>query len=452
MFRSHDTRAEMRRILALAWPVILTSLNWTILHVTDVVVVGLVSTHEVAALGASRTLTFIGIVMALGWLTGILVFASRADGAGDLPATGAVLRQGLVLGLILGLVSGGALFALAYPMLVGVGVDPGIAPAAARVVQTMALAYPFQLLIVAASFFLEGVSRPRRVMAVNLSILPINAVLAWVLATGQFGLPAFGAVGAAAATVTVTVIGAVAMVAAAFTLPRAQERQLRQWHDFGSPAMWRGVWALTTFGLVPAIASGLELAGFSILIALSTQLGESVTHAFQIVFSVHNVTFAFALGLGSAAGVRAGNAVGEGTPAEAGPRTAIAAGLAALILGLLAIPLTVAPMLAVSGFPASPDVALIAAGMLGIWGPFILFDGLQVVFVYALRSLGDQVIAGVNGILSFFVLTGALGLLTVHAGWGPTGLVVASAAGMVAAALLNGGRLWLVTRASRVGI
>ncbi|WP_343520556.1 MATE family efflux transporter [Sphingomonas sp.] len=449
MYLPADIRAETRRILALAWPVVLTGLNWTILHVTDVVVVGMVSTHEVAALGASRTLTFIGIVVALGWLTGVLVFSSRADGARDLPATGAVLRQGLVLGLLLGLVSGGALFAFALPMLRGVGVDPGIAPDAARVVRTMALGYPFQLLIVAASFFLEGVSRPRRVMAVNLSILPLNAVLAWVLATGQFGLPAMGAVGAAAATVTATVIGAVAMVAAAFTLPRARERGVRDWHDFGSPAMWRGVWALLGFGAVPAIASGLELAGFSILIALSTQLGETVTHAFQIVFSVHNVTFAFALGLGSAAGVRAGNAVGEGVPAEAGPRTAIAAGLAALILGLLALPLIFTPMLVVGGFPASAAVATAAVAMLPLWGPFILFDGLQVVFVYALRSLGDQVAAGLNGIAAFFVLTGAIGLYTVHAGWGPTGLVAASASGMVAAALLNGGRLWWVSRRLR---
>ncbi|KAI1694898.1 matE domain-containing protein [Ditylenchus destructor] len=91
--------------------------HWTIMHVTDVIVVGLVSTHEVAALGASRTLTFIGIVVALGWLTGVLVFSSRADGAKDLPATGAVRRQGLVLGFLLGLISGGTLFAFALPML-----------------------------------------------------------------------------------------------------------------------------------------------------------------------------------------------------------------------------------------------------------------------------------------------------------------------------------------------
>lgn len=440
----------MRRILALAWPVVLTALNWTILHVTDVVVVGLVSTHEVAALGASRTLTFIGIVAALGWLTGVLVFASRADGAKDLPATGAILRQGLVLGLLLGLASGGALFAFALPMLRGVGVDPAIAPDAARVVRVMAIGYPFQLLIVAASFFLEGVSRPRRVMVVNLSILPINALLAWILATGQLGLPAMGAVGAAAATVTATVIGAIAMVLAALTLPRARERGVRDWRDFGSPAMWRGVGALLAFGFVPAVASGLELAGFSILIALSTQLGETTTHAFQIVFSVHNVTFAFALGLGSAAGVRAGNAVGEGMPAAAGPRTAIAAGLAAAILGLLAIPLIVVPMLIVGIFPASAAVAIAAVAMLPLWAPFILFDGIQVVFVYALRSLGDQVVAGFNGIAAFFLLTGGIGLWTVHAGWGPNGLVAASASGMVAAALLNGSRLWWITRRLRL--
>lgn len=435
------TRAELRRILALAWPVVLTTLNWTILHLTDVVVVGLVSTHEVAALGASRALTFIGIVVALGWLTGVLVFVSRADGAGDLPATGAVLRQGLVLGTIIGLLSGGGLFAFVLPMLLGIGVDPGIAPDAARVVRVMAIAYPFQLVIVGASFFLEGVSRPRRVMAVNLSILPFNALLAWILATGQFGLPVYGAVGAAAATVLANILGAVGMVVAALTLPRAAERGVRDWRDVGTPAMWRGIVALARFGLVPAIASGLELAGFSILIALSTQLGAVATHAFQIVFAVHNVTFAFAIGLGSAAGVRAGNAVGEGDAAQAGPRTAIAAGLAMAVLGLIALPLMLAPMLAVGVFPASPAVVALAVTMLALWAPFILFDGVQVVLAYALRSLGDQVAAGINGIVAFFVLTGALGLWTVHAGWGPVGLVWASGAGMVAAALLNGARM-----------
>jgi MATE family multidrug resistance protein len=449
MLLSPSLSAEMRRILALAWPVVLTSLNWTILHVTDVAVVGLVSTTEAAALGASRTLTFPGIVVGLGWLTGILVYVSRADGAGDLRETGRVFHQGLVLALALGLASGLALFLWPEPMLITLGVAPDIGLAAAHVVRIMALAYPFQLVIIAASFFLEGVSRPRRVTVVNLAILPLNALLAWLFATGQAGLPQMGAAGAALATAIASAIGAVGMVAAAWTLPRARDRGVHDLSELGSGAAWLGAWRLAGFGLVPAIASGLELIGFAILIALSTQLGTTTAHAFQIVFSIHNVTFAIALGLGSAAGVRAGNAVGEGVPGQAARRTAIAALLAALATGALSLLLIVLALPVVSAFPATENVHRLAAAMLVLWAPFILFDGVQVVFVYALRSLGDQVIAGVNGIIAFFVITGGMGALLVHGGYGPNGLVLASGVGMVAAALLHGLRLGWVSRRFR---
>lgn len=135
-------RSEVRRLLALAWPVMLTSLNWTLLHVTDVVVVGLAGTEEVAALGASRSLTFVGIVVVLGWLSGVLVFAARADGARDLPATGRVLHEGLVAALLLGLASGGVLLAFAEPLLRLLGVAPDLAPAAAAVVAPWPLPIP----------------------------------------------------------------------------------------------------------------------------------------------------------------------------------------------------------------------------------------------------------------------------------------------------------------------
>lgn len=396
-----ELSAETRRILALAWPVVLTSFNWTILHVTDVVVTGLTGTEQVAYLGASRVLTFIGIVMALGALTGILVNVSRADGAKDLPGTGKVLHEGLALAMVVGLGCMIVLFTLAQPMLIGLGVAPGIAPGAARVVETMAFAYPFQMLILAASFFLEGVSHPQRVTVINLTTLPINAVLAWALSGGHLGLPAMGAVGAATATVIASALGAIGMLGAAWTLPRAKQRGVHDLKALFSRETLIGAMGLAKFGAVPALASGLELAGFSILIALSTQLGDATTHAFQIVFSVHNFSFSLALGLGSAAGVRAGNAVGEGVPEQAAWRTGIASGLAAVSVGGLALLLFLFPWPAVMLFPATPQVHALALVMLPVWAPFILFDGVQVVLVYALRSLGDQVFAGVNRSLRF---------------------------------------------------
>lgn len=443
-----NTRAEIRRVLALAWPVVLTSLNWTLLHLTDVVVVGLVSEHEVAALSASRALTFVGIVMMLGWMTGVLVFTSRADGARDLPETGRLLHQGTVFAAVLGGAGGVLLFVFAEPALRAIGVAPALAPAAAAVVRAMAFAYPFQLVMIAASFFLEGVSRPRRVMTVNLAILPVNAGLAWALSGGHLGLPMLGAVGAAVSTAIACVIGAGGMLLAAWTLPDAEARGVRRLRAQTPGAIVAGARRIAMFGFVPAIASGLELAGFSILIALSTRFGEAAAYAFQIVFSVHNVTFAVALGLGSAAGVRAGNAVGEGVPRDAGRRTAIAAAITLVAMGAQTGLLMLAGPAITGAFPASGEVHRLAAAMLIVWAPFILFDGLQVVFLYALRSLGDQVMAGINGILAFFVVTGGLGWWLAHRGVGPMALVWASGIGMIAAALLNGTRLtWMVRRA-----
>ena len=440
---------ETRRILALAWPVMLTSLNWTILHVTDVVLVGLVGTAEVAALGASRSLTFVAIVAGLAGLSGILVFTAQADGAGDLKRTGGVLHEGLALALLLGLAIGLTLLLFAGPMLAFMGVTEELMPRATRVVQVMGVSFPFQLVIVAVSYFLEGVSRPRRVMVVNLSILPLNALLAWALSGGHLGFPALGAVGAATATAIASAFGAAAMLGAAWTLPRARQRGV---HDL-SAASWRqvpiGVARLARFGVVPAIASGLELAGFSILIALSTQLGDASAHAFQIVFSIHNVTFAVALGLGSAAGVRAGNAVGEGDSAAAIPRTLIAVGVAAVLTACLAALLVIGRTDIVHAFPATAEVHGLALAMLPLWAPFILFDGVQVVFVYALRSLGDQVAAGVNSIIAYFLVTGGAGWWLIHSGFGLPGLVWASGSGMVAAAALHGGRFALISSRNR---
>lgn len=438
-------RDEARRTLALAWPVILTSLNWTLLHLTDIVFVGMTGTHETAAFGGSRTLSYIVVMIEIGALTGILVYAARADGARDGPATGRIFREGLLLATVLSTIGAAPLYFGAEALLRLAGVADGLIPKASRVVEIMALAMPAQLIIIAASNFLEGISKPRRVMIVNLSILPANALLAWAWSGGHLGLPRLGAAGAALATATCLWAGAVAMLVAVLTVGDARARDLYRWRAGDIPAIVTGALRLAGFGLVPAIASGLELAGFAWLIALSTQLGDVPTHAFQIIFSLHNLTFGFALGFGSAAGVRVGNAVGAGMPEEARRRTmvALAMALAAMLFWILVYGL--GSRIIVGAFPAEPAVHAIALMMLAIWLPWILFDGAQIVFTYALRSLGDQVVAGINNITAFFLVTGLTGWLLVQAGWCTDALVIASGAGMVTAALLNGLRFARIT-------
>ena len=270
------------------------------------------------------------------------------------------------------------------------------------------------------------------------------------MAGGHAGLPAWGAAGAAAATAAASAVGAAAMLWSAWRLPRADRRGIRSLDGAEWLAALRGMPTLARFGLVPAISSGLEIAGFSILIALSTRLGDTAAHAFQLVFACHNISFALAIGLASAAGVRAGNAVGAGDPGAAIGRTLLAIALTLAAMAAAAAAMLAGRVVLVALFPAPAAVHALASAMLARWAPFILFDGVQVVLVYALRSLGDQVATGINSILAYFVVTGGVGWWLVGAGLGPAALVWASGAGMVAAALLHGARFgWVATRLDR---
>lgn len=445
-----ETIAEAGRIFRLAWPIMLTSLNWTLMHLIDVVVVGQYGTSELAALAASRTLTFISIVIGFSGLSGVLVYAARADGGGRFLETGDILRSGLALGLALGAVTMSLLMLWADELLRLVGVAEPLVGPGAVVVRAMALAFPAQFILAASSYFLEGISRPRRVMTVNLCMLPLNAVLAWAWVGGQFGLPALGAAGAAFATAAVSTAGAAFMLFLCWRLPRAAQRGVTDWSGASLRRAATGVPRLAWFGLVPAVAAALELAGFSWLMALSTQLGTAAAGAFQVMLSIHNIAFAFSMGFGSAAGVRVGNAIGAGERALAWPRALIAGGLAALILGGLSLMLVVGARHWVWPFSDDPKVLDLAASMLAVMAAFLLFDGLQYVFGAALRSLGEQVWAGVNGIIGFFVVTGGLGWLLVRSGWGPDGLAYAAGLGMLVCAVLQFGRLaWVLRRWSR---
>lgn len=84
--------------------------------------------------------------------------------------------------------------------------------------------------------------------------------------------------------------------------------------------------------------------------------------------------------------------------------------------------------------------------MLAIIAPFILMDGLQAIFLSALRSLGDQVAGGINGIIGFFGIMTLAGWLFWQWGWGSAGLALAAAVGMTAAAALQALRFIWVTR------
>jgi MATE family multidrug resistance protein len=435
---------EMRRIANLAWPVAMTHLQWIALNVIDTAMVGHAGTIELGYFSAGRMATWVALIIGMAALNGVLVFTARHIGAGEPEKTGAVYRQGMLFGLAMGAFFTLAFLPFALPILRFIGVPEELAGGGARVLQWQAAGYVPCLALTAAALFMEGLGRPRVAMVVTIMTLPLNVFLNGLFVFGWLGAPIMGAAGAALGTTLTYVMGAAILIGYIHRMPDRAALGLD-----GAP--WRGAWAegreLRRFGAAPGLASGLENGGFAVLLTLGTVLGAVAASAFQVMISLHVVTVAFAVGLASAAGVRVGNAVGEGARGEIGRRGWLAAGMAvASQLGFALLFAVAAPEL-VAPFTEDPAVRALATDMVRLLAFFLAFDGLQITMVFALRAAGDQVVAGAIQITGFFIVSGGLGwLLVTRTDLGAMGLAWGMCLGLAAAGLLGAGRFAWVTR------
>lgn len=106
---SIQTRATLKDLLHLAWPVVLARIGIMTMGLTDAIVVGNWSGLELAYSSLAMTPTMIVVTTAVGLLMGVQVMTARFLGEGRQHEVGAVLRRGVTYSLLLGL---GAMIAL----------------------------------------------------------------------------------------------------------------------------------------------------------------------------------------------------------------------------------------------------------------------------------------------------------------------------------------------------
>lgn len=143
----------------------------------------------------------------------------------------------------------------------------------------------------------------------------------------------------------------------------------------------------------------------------------------QVAINLAALTFMVPLGVGDAASVLVGQAVGRGDPE--GTR---GAARAAFACGITFMTVTAAIFLALPEQLArlySQDLAVISVAitLIPIAGVFQVFDGTQVVAGGVLRGLGDTRAPMVANLLGYWVVGIPVSMyLGFHAGMGPAGL------------------------------
>jgi MATE family multidrug resistance protein len=435
--------ALLRELLGLSWPVVLARVGIQTMGLTDAVVVGRWSAQELGYHALGWAPTSIMITSGVGLLIGVQVMAARHVGAGDRALAGGVLRRGLVYAFWLGVASTLALMLLGPAFLRLTGIEPDLAAGASAALRVFALSLTLYLVSVAATFFLEALSKPKPGMWAIWIANAINLALNLWLVPGSSPFPVEGAVASAWAT-----FFARASLAIFLLIYIARMAEARDLGVFRKPADGReAAKEQRKVGYAAGASYFIEVGAFAGLTLIAGQLGGLEAAAWAVVLNIAAIVFMGPLGLSSATGVLVGRAYGARDPQ--GARRAAVTGLAVTGALTLVISAVVWPLAGpiTAAYATDPRLFALAMPALVLACLFFIVDGLQVVAAQALRAAADIWWPTAMHLISYTVVMLPLGWALAHlTPLRVDGLVWAVIAASVISAALLCGRLVMVTR------
>lgn len=381
--RSRQWRADVARIVPLAWPVFAGQVAMVLFATVDTVLVARHSAIDLAALavGAAAYITvfigLMGVVLAVAPIVGQLYGARRLEAAGD------QLHQAVWLALGLAL-PGCLLLALPGPFIALSGASAEVADRLRGYLAALAFALPAGLLFAAYRGFNNAVSRPKAVMVLQLSGLGLKVPLATLLVHGAGPLPAMGVVGCGVSTAIV--MWMLALIA--WRVMRS-DPFYRPFAIFG-----RGLRPPNAVALAAQLRLGIpmggsiliEVTGFAAMAFFISRFGATPVAGHQIAANLVSLLFMVPMALGNATGTLAAQSVGAGAMADA--RRVAWHGMEFAALVALGLGTTVFALRAEVVRLYTTDEVIVAAALpLLAWVALFHFvDAMQIVAALALRA------------------------------------------------------------------
>jgi MATE family multidrug resistance protein len=398
------SRADFAKLIRLALPLAAVQVGLMAMGLVDAAMVGRLSADALGAVAIAGIWFFAVSTIGMGCVFALDPVIAQAHGAGDDPAIALGFQRGL---LIAGLVTVPTVLGLlpVEPVLRLAGQPDRLVPLAG---DYMAVILPgifpyFAFLVVRQTLQALGVVRPILIVILVANLL--NAGLNWMLIYGHLGMPPLGVRGAALATTVSR--WAMLVGLAALTWPRLAPylRPLRP-----ELRRWQPLRRMLAIGFPIGLQILLEYGVFGAVGLLLGREGSVTIAGHQIALNYAAITFMVPLGVGAAAAVLVGRAIGAGD-LEGARRV----GGAALATGALFMATTALVFLALPGPLASlysTDVAVIAvaASLIPIAGAFQIFDGSQAVAMGVLRGAGDTRVPVVINVLGYYAVGLPVGL------------------------------------------
>jgi MATE family multidrug resistance protein len=396
---------ELTETLKLAVPIALTQLGQIAMMTTDLALIGRLGDEAVAAAALAHTVFFVTFTFGMGLVSAVAPLAAQAFGARNPRLVRRALRVGLWAALMISLPTI-ALPLFGEQILVMLGQASTTAYQAQKYLLGLAWGGTPALWFLAIRGFMGAVNRPEPGLWITLAAIPANALLVWLLIHGGFGLPRLELFGAGIAT---TIINAGMFLASLWFAVRRPP--FKKYRVLGG--IWRIDWALMrqliAIGAPISVAFLLEYGLFGAAGLLMGLIGTSALAAHQIALQIAAILFMVPFGIGMAATVRVGHAVGR-NDAPAVRRAGFVATLLGIVFMSVMTLAVIVGRFAIARFffgdaaDSAGAVIDLTATLLLVGATFFVADGIQAVVAGALRGLNDTRVPLLFAAISYWLV------------------------------------------------
>ncbi len=396
----YDLGLELRALLALAIPVVLSELGWVAMGVVDTIMVGRIGPEAIGAVGISNATYYAPALFGIGLLLGLDTLVSQAWGRRDYDECHRWLAEGVYL--VLAYTPPCMLLVWLLPLIYSrIGMNAQVAGEATAYLRLLNWGTLPLLLYATFRRYLQGVGRVRPVTFALVSANLINWFGNWVLIEGKLGFPAMGVRGSALSTCAARVYMAGVLVVVAWRHEAARGHPL--FSHWPGPQIKR-LRTLIKLGVPGAGQLVMEVGAFGVVTLLAGRLSPAALAAHQIVLNCASTSFMVPLGVSTAAAVAVGHAIGAGDAPRARRAGWLSLAIGSGFMALAAVVFVVLPTPILHIYTHDRQVVALGLPLLALAAAFQIFDGVQTVATGALRGLGETRIPMVVTLLGYWLV------------------------------------------------
>ncbi|NMH61113.1 MATE family efflux transporter [Alteromonas ponticola] len=444
---------ESKRLISLAWPLLIAQITQMLMGVSDTVMAGRYSAVDMAAVALGFSITIPLLCFLQGIAFALPPFISRLQGKRafhDIPH----ITQQSAYSLILISLPMLLLYPVADTMVGFFPMEPELSAITVEYTRYVILALPAFGLYQWLRNYCEGLGSTKPTMVITVIGLLVNIAANYVLIYGVGPFPEMG--GAGCGVATALVFCAMLIATFVYTLIAPKIKQYSLYTVFHKPDL-ASLKRIFKLGLPIAMTLLFEVTLFAVVALLLTPFGAITIAAHQVALNFSSLMFMFPLSMGMAVSIRISYRMGQQRIEQA--RTVVRSALTiGLSVAFATATFTVLAKSFIIGLYTSDEEVFLIANSLLIYAALFQFsDAIQVISANALRGYKDTTAMFYITFFAYWIIGLPVGIILARTSWftaqpmSAAGFWIGFIVGLSSAAVMLGARVMYIQKQYAAG-